>query len=231
MRLRGLLALAAAGAFLLPGSSTAQVTRLEGTVGPGFTISLRTAGGADVSRLDPGTYEIVVRDLSDFHNFHLEGPGVNETTTVAFEGTVTWTVTVREGRYRFQCDPHSEDMVGLVTVGNPPPVTPPPAPPPPPPGTKQVAKKLTATVGPGSTIALRSASGAHAHTLKAGLYAITVRDRTAKHNFHLTGAGVNRKTGVAQVGTATWRVTLKKGTLRYFSDAAAAKLRGTVVVT
>ena len=112
-------------AFLLPGESTAQATRLEGVVGPGFTISLRTPAGADVSQLDPGTYEIQVRDLSDFHNFHLDGPGVDQTTTVAFEGTVTWTVTFREGRYRFQCDPHSEDMFGLVAVGNPPP--PPPA--------------------------------------------------------------------------------------------------------
>ena len=69
------------------------------------------------------------------------------------------------------------------------------------------------------------------HSLKAGRYAITVRDRTAKHNFHPSGAGVNQKTGVAQVATVTWRVTLKKGTLRFFSDAAAAKLRGSVVVS
>ena len=151
-----------------------------------------------MSQLDPGTYEIQVRDLSDFHNFHLDGPGVDRSTTVAFEGTVTWTVEFREGRYRFQCDPHSEDMFGLVTVGNPPPVT---QPPPPPPSAKPTpvpaAKKLTATVGPRSTIALRTAAGAHVHGLKAGRYAITVRDRTAKHNFHLSGAGVNKKTGVA----------------------------------
>jgi hypothetical protein len=232
MRLWGLLALAACAASLLPGESTAQATRLEGTVGPGFTISLRTPAGADVSQLDPGTYEIQVRDLSDFHNFHLDGPGVDRTTTVAFEGTVTWTVEFREGRYRFQCDPHSEDMFGLITVGNPPPVTQPPPPPPPSSGTKTpAAKKLTATVGPGSAIALRTAGGAHVHGLKAGRYAITVRDRTAKHNFHLSGAGVNRKTGVPQVATVTWTVTLKKGTLRFFSDAAATKLRGSIVVS
>ena len=230
MRLWGLLALVACAAFLLPGESTAQATRLEGVVGPGFTISLRTPGAPTCSQLDPGTYEIQVRDLSDFHNFHLDGPGVDRTTTVAFEGTVTWTVEFREGRYRFQCDPHSEDMFGLVTVGNPPPVAQPP--PPPPPSSKPApATKLTASVGPGSTIALRTAAGAHVHGLKAGRYAITVRDRTAKHNFHAAGAGVNRKTGVAQVATVTWTVTLKKGTLRFFSDAAAAKLRGSVVVS
>ncbi len=233
MRLWGLLALAACAGFLLPGDSTAQATRLEGTVGPGYTISLRTPAGVDVSQLDPGTYEIRVRDLSDFHNFHLEGPGVDESTTVAFEGTVTWTVTFREGRYRFQCDPHSEEMNGQIVVGNPPPAQPPPPPPvaKPPPTGKTAAKKLTATVGPGSTIALRSGTGAHVHTLRAGAYAITVNDRTAKHNFHLSGAGVNKKTGVPQVATVTWQVTLKKGTLRFFSDAAAAKLRGAVVVS
>jgi len=228
MRLWGLLSLAACAAFLLPGGSAAQATRLEGTVGPGFSISLRTPAGVDVTQLDPGTYEIHVRDLSDFHNFHLEGPGVDQSTTVGFEGAVTWTVTFREGRYRFQCDPHSEDMNGQITVGNPPPPLPPPPSTKPP---KTTVKALNATVGPGSTIALRTKAGAHVHTLKTGLYAITVRDRTAKHNFHLNGAGVNKKTGVAQVATVTWRVTLKKGTLRFFSDAAAAKLRGSIVVS
>jgi hypothetical protein len=58
-----------------------------------------------------------------------------------------------------------------------------------------------------------------------------VRDRTAKQSFHLSGPGVNKKTGVAQVATVTWKVTLKKGTLRFFSDAAASKLRGSVRVT
>jgi hypothetical protein len=231
MRFRGLLALVATTAFLVPGDTTAQTPRLEGTVGPGFTISLRSAGGGEVRQLDPGTYEIVVRDLSDFHNFHLSGPGVERTTTVEFEGTVTWTVTFQEGRYRFECDPHSQDMNATVVVGNPPPVaTPSPQPrPSPTPGRKTT--KLSASVGPGEAIALRTAAGRHVHALKAGAYTITVRDRSARHSFHLSGAGVNRKTGVAQVATVTWNVTLKKGTLRFFSDAAAARLRGSIAVT
>ncbi|MBA2462243.1 MAG: hypothetical protein H0V45_10850 [Actinobacteria bacterium] len=228
MRFRGLLALAAAAACLVPGDGLAQNPRLEATVGPGFTISLKLPGGADVRQLDPGTYEIVVRDLSDFHNFHLTGPGVNQSTTVEFEGTVTWTVTFREGRYQFECNPHSYDLNGNFIVGNPPPVTTTPKPPPSPTPT---AKKLVATVGPGNTITLRNATGGLVRGLKAGAYAITVRDRTRQHNFHLTGAGVNRKTGIAQVATATWKVTLKAGTLRFFSDAAATKLRGSVKVS
>lgn len=229
MRLRGLAALAAALALVGPSESTAQAPRLEATVGPGFTISLRTPAGVDVSRLDPGTYQIHVRDLSDFHNFHLSGPGVDQSTTVEFVGERTWTVELREGRYRFQCDPHSEDMTGAVVVGNPPPVQPPPPPPAARPG-RPAATKLTGTVGPGNTIALRSAAGAHLHSLAPGLYAITVRDRSARHNFHLSGAGVNRRTTIAQVGTVTWRLTLKRGLLRFYSDAAAGRVRGSVRV-
>jgi len=120
-------------------------------------------------------------------------------------------------------------MNGTVVVGNPPPVATTPAPPPKPPAA--AAKKLLAIVGPGNTISLRNAKGAHLQALKAGLYAITVLDRTTKHSFHLSGAGVNRKTGIAQRATVTWRVKLRKGTLRFFSDAAAAKLRGSVRVT
>jgi hypothetical protein len=59
---------------------------------------------------------------------------------------------------------------------------------------------------------------------------ITVRDRSARHNFHLSGAGVNRRTGLAQRATVTWRLTLKAGTLLYVSDASPKTLRGTAVV-
>lgn len=223
MRFRGLLALVAVAACLAPAEALAQNPRLHATVGPGFTISLETASGAPVKKLDPGTYDIVVRDLADFHNFHLTGPGVNRSTTVEFEGTETWTVSFREGFYSFQCDPHSYDLNGTFVVGDPP-ATPPPGPTP-------VAKKLVAIVGPGNTITLRTGAGGMVHGLKAGVYAITVRDRTRKHNFHLAGAGVNRKTGIAQVATVTWKVTLRAGLLRFFSDAAATKLRGSVKVS
>ena len=47
---------------------------------------------------------------------------MNETTGVEDTGTVTWTVTFREGRYTLQCDPHA--LVGMrrrFVAGNPPP--------------------------------------------------------------------------------------------------------------
>ena len=56
---------------MLAGVAGAEGTPLRGTVGPGFTISLRDAAGAAVSHLDPGTYSLTVDDKSEEHNFHL----------------------------------------------------------------------------------------------------------------------------------------------------------------
>src|SRR5687768_17999296 len=67
--------------MLLPNAAWAQ-TKLTGTVGPGFTISLRDATGANVTRLPVGAYEITVDDLGIEHNFHLRGPGVDMFTEV-----------------------------------------------------------------------------------------------------------------------------------------------------
>lgn len=219
MRLRTLLVLAVGAALFAPGDALAQTPKLTATVGPGFTIRLLGPTGQVVTQLDPGTYEIVVDDLSEEHNFHLQGPGVNESTTLAFVGTVTWTVTFVEGRYTFVCDPHSDVMKGSFVAGDPPP-PPPPLPP--------KVQKLLATVGPRATITLRNAKGGHLHGLKPGLYTIVVRDRSRLHNVHLAGAGINRKTRIAGTGTVTWKVRLRKGTLRFYSDASPKKLRGSV---
>jgi hypothetical protein len=80
-----------------------------------------TQNGVRVSQLPAGTYAIQVRDRSRSHNFHLTGPGINRSTTVAFVGTVTWTVTLTEGVYRFVCDPHSTLMHGSFGVDRAPP--------------------------------------------------------------------------------------------------------------
>lgn len=195
----------------------AAAPQLFGTVGPGFSIRLDDAAGNLVTQVDPGTYEIVVRDLAEDHNFHLSGPGVNELTSVEGTGTVTWTVSLQAGRYTILCDPHATSMRRELTVGTPPP---PPA----------VVPRLLATVGPLSAISLRSASGAVLKTVRAGTYSVIVRDRSKLHNFHLVGKGVNRKTGLAARGTVTWRVTLAAGTLRFYSDRAPKTVRGSIVV-
>jgi hypothetical protein len=104
-------ALVGALALAMPGS--AAVPKLVATVGPGDTITLRTAGGAAVRTLRAGTYTVTVRDRSDEHNFRISGPGVNKATNVAATGTYTWKVKVLRGKaYRFVCDPHSDDMRG-----------------------------------------------------------------------------------------------------------------------
>lgn len=222
---RSLVLAAVLAALALPGRADAADGNLTGTVGPGFTIRLtNNATGAAVTHLDPGTYVITVKDESEDHNFHLLGPGVDEFTQLGFVGTVTWTVTLKDGKYTFKGDPHPSQMIGTFTVGTPP-VTPPPSPPP-----VTTAKKLLATVGPGFTIMLRDSLGRKVALLRAGAYTIVVRDRSAIHNFHLTGVGVNRKTAVAFKGTVTWKVTLKKGTLRFVCDPHAAGMRGTVRV-
>jgi plastocyanin len=94
-------------------------------------------------------------------------------------------------------------------------------------GANAATPKLVATVGPGYTITLRTTSGAPARTMKAGVYAITVRDRSEEHNFHLTGAGVDKATSVDWVGTKTWRVRVVRGkTYRFVCDPHAGMMRG-----
>ncbi len=94
----------------------ARATSLRGTVGPGFTITLKTTEGKLVKKLKAGTYTIRIRDLSPIHNFHLFGPGVNKKTSVQDTGSVTWTVRLGQGLYRYRCDPHRTIMHGRFTV-------------------------------------------------------------------------------------------------------------------
>jgi Copper binding proteins, plastocyanin/azurin family len=99
-----------------PTPKPALPTRLTGTVGPGFTIALKTVAGAPVKRLKPGAYTVVVHDLSTIHNFVLVGPGVSRSTKVLTKSTVTWRVTLQRGTYRFFCKPHQAVMKGSFRV-------------------------------------------------------------------------------------------------------------------
>ena len=83
------------------------LVRLTGTVGPGYTISLKK-GSAKVRTLKAGRYTITVTDKSKIHNFHLKGPGLSKVITgTAFKGTKTVTVTLKKGTYTYVCDPHA----------------------------------------------------------------------------------------------------------------------------
>ena len=199
----------------LASAAAAEGPVLQGHVGPAFNISLKDPAGADVAHLDSGPYGLHVVSESPEHDFHLTGPGVDVVAGLNNPGTTDFQITLADGTYKFFCDFHPTTMKGEFTVGTPPP----PPPPPPPP----VVHSLAARVGPGAKIAL-------ARTAQAGKAKITVRDLSAKDNFHLTGPGVNKKTGVAFKGSVTWNVTLKAGTYTFRSDAHP-KLRGTLKVS
>ena len=114
------IALAAAAAASLAFAAAAQASTpvvLKGEVGPGFTIEVKQ-GGKDVKSLKAGTYKLVVQDKASIHNFHLIGPGLNKVvTSVPFIRTKTVTVTLKKGKYTYQCDPHaSSGMKGTFKV-------------------------------------------------------------------------------------------------------------------
>ena len=89
--------------------AAAALPKLPGTVGPGFTITMKKPTKA-------GKYTLVARDLSDEHNFHLKGPGVNVKTGIAAQGTKSFTIKVVKGKYTFVCDAHAFSMKGSFTI-------------------------------------------------------------------------------------------------------------------
>jgi len=202
------IALSVLIAMLFVPSALGQVAnpRLVALVGTNeaFVISLRDASGNLVTQLDPGTYDVAVSDRALSHNFHLKGPGVNNATLIDEAQEVTWTVTFGDGRFSFACDAHPT-MRGYFTVG-----------------TLQPAS-FAASVGPKKKIALSP------KLADVGPAKVTVNDRSRTDNFHLTGPGVNKKTGVAFRGRVTWNVRLQPGRYTYRSDKSK-KLRGVLTV-
>ncbi len=209
------LAVALVGAA---GTARADNPILTGDVGvdDSFTITLVDTAGNKVTHLAAGTYTLTVHDHSDFHNFHLSGPGVDASTSVDFIGDQSFTVTLVDGTYFFTCDPHSSQMKGSFTVGavtTPLPTTPP------------ALVSLTASIGPGATFTLAPVGG-----LSPGKVVITVRDRSASDGFRLFGPGVAKATSAGFRGTVKWTVTLKAG--RYvYGSVRSAKLRRSFLVT
>ena len=195
-------------ALALPSAvARADNAKLVAVVGTNdaFVISLRDAAGNQVTQLAPGTYDIAVSDRSEAHNFHLKGPGVDMATQIGAKQETTWTVTIGTGRYTYVCDAHASVMRGYFLAGD---ITP---------------TAFSGSVGPKKTISLKP------KTALPGPAAITVNDRSKTDNFHLTGPGVNKKTGVKTRGKVTWAVTLQPGIYRYRSDKTK-KLRGSFTV-
>ncbi|MDX6518042.1 MAG: hypothetical protein QOF50_888 [Gaiellaceae bacterium] len=79
---------------------------LHAVEGPDFSLAMLDANNQPVRLFRPGRYTIDVEDTTDDHDFHFHGPGVDKSTTLAFVGTETWTVTLRSGFYGYRCHPH-----------------------------------------------------------------------------------------------------------------------------
>ena len=120
MRVR-IAAVAAVAALVTAGGAmalnSAAPPKLNGTVGPGFTITLKNAKGKKVKTLKAGKYTFVIKDKASIHNFVVEGPGVErDITKVSFVGTKTVTLKLRKGKYKYYCRPHESSMFGFVKV-------------------------------------------------------------------------------------------------------------------
>jgi plastocyanin len=91
---------------------------------------------------------------------------------------------------------------------------------------------LTGEVGPGFSIEVENKAGKDLKTIKAGRYKIKVEDKASIHNFHLTGPGLNKKTGISFKGDTIWTIKLKPGRYTYQCDPhAASGMKGHFRVT
>jgi plastocyanin len=106
-------AVLAAGAF----ARRDAVPTIVGTVGPGFTITLKK-NGVVAKKLKAGTYTLVIHDKASIHSWSLDGPNGFEKdyTKVPFVGTKTFTVKLKAGKYKYYCPPHESSMFGRFTV-------------------------------------------------------------------------------------------------------------------
>jgi hypothetical protein len=217
-------------------SHAAVSSTLHGSVGPGFDISLTYDDGSPVASPPPGSYRIVVNDLTSDHNFHLLGPGVDMSTGTEQIGSVTWNVTLQNNsQYIFQCDTHPAEMNGIFTIGSvkaPPPsstttstgpthTTPTPIP----------LTLLTGSVN--SSAAKLEFGGKRVSSLKAAKYRVTITDSSAKAGFKLQRIGLAAKslTGESFVGRHTVVLILAAGKWKYYSSAHAASALTFTVTT
>jgi plastocyanin len=98
-------------------SRTHAAPTLTGTVGPGFSITLKMNNKV-VKTLKTGSYKLVINDKASIHAFSLDGPHgyAKDFTTVPFVGTKTFAVKLVAGKYKYYCPPHEPSMFGRFTV-------------------------------------------------------------------------------------------------------------------
>jgi len=77
---------------------------------------------------------------------------------------------------------------------------------------------LRAAVDGHGRLTLTTSDGIPVRALRAGMYTIAVTDASRRDDFHLTGPGINVRTGLRFIGTRTWTVVLRGGMVGYRSD-------------
>ena len=109
----GVAAAVTASAF----ARQAAVPTLNGTVGSGYTITLKQHGTV-VKTLKAGTYKFVIADKATVHSFALDGPNgfAKDFTSVPFMGTKTVIVKLKAGSYKYYCAAHEPYMFGHFKV-------------------------------------------------------------------------------------------------------------------
>jgi hypothetical protein len=106
----------AANAYLQTLTGAGPSLRLTATVPARGGVVLGTAYGNRVTALEAGRYTLLVHDLSLRNNFHITGPGIHERTGIRFTGTVSWTVELRAGTYRYRSDRPRSKLQGSFVV-------------------------------------------------------------------------------------------------------------------
>ena len=113
------LAVVSLGATGAAVAKSSTLPTLKGSVGPGFTITLKK-NGVKVKVLKMGTYLFVISDKSSIHNFTLDqqtGGSLHKTLTAsAFTGVKKVKVTLKKGKWKYLCTTHPTIMFGFFAV-------------------------------------------------------------------------------------------------------------------
>ena len=205
-------------AVLLPGAahSAATATPLNVTVGPGFSIKVADASGHNVTQLDPGDYSLTIKNLSlaQEHNFHITGPRKRRRHVLGLRQQHRHLEPDLRGR-RLQVEVRRASDADEGLHQRRPAAT----------RADQADRQGRAEE---DDLAEEGLSRRSRPSSRAS-YKVVVTDATKADNFHLTGPGVNKKTGVKFKGGATWTLTLKRGKYTFRSDATK-KLKRTFSV-
>lgn len=194
--------------------------------------------------IPPGTYTVKVIDDTTQHNFHLTGPGVEQSTGIGDMASPSWTVTFQAGgQYEFVCDEHPDFMYGYFngagagsggsSSG----------------GTSSGGTSSGGSSSGGTSSGGTSSSGGTKTSLlgtligrvnpagkltltyggipvtkvKAGRYKITVADKSPKRSFLVKRAGstATTVTSVSFVGTRSVTLNLLAGKWDFYTSAGA----------